>query len=148
VYPAPQLVEPQAQLPATHMATPVQTLPQAPQFCSSSCVFRQVPLQQVWLAPQAAPPPHLQVVPSQTLPFVHGGLQVVGTQVPPVHTLPGGQAGAPQLPQWSVPSLFITSRQPSAQQLCVPTHTVVPPHLHTPPLHCSPVRHEVVQLPQ
>jgi hypothetical protein len=143
------VVEPQAQLPPTHMPPGPHDRPQLPQLFGSLMVFWQTPGEQhVWLALQAAPPPHLQVVPSQTLPLTQGGLQVVGTHEPAVHVWPPGQGAAPQLPQWSVPSLFITSRQPSAQQLCAPVHTVVPPHLHRPIEHISLVRHEVVQLPQ
>jgi hypothetical protein len=48
-------------------------------------------------------------------------------------------------PQWTL--LFCKSKQPSVQQVSLPTHWL-PPQLHIAPLHDSPRRQATAQLPQ
>src|SRR5207237_2990074 len=88
----------------------------------------------------------MHVVPTQVLPGRQAGMQVVFRHMPETQAKPLGQPGAPQVaPQWV--ELFCKSKQPSAQQVSLPTQWL-PPQLHMPPPHDSPRLQATAQLPQ
>jgi hypothetical protein len=87
------------QSPLQHSSPGWHACPQLPQLAGSFSTSWQPVAQQLDGATQPAAPLQRQLVPTQLLPCVQGGLHVVAWQLPPIQDSPGAHFFS-QLPQW------------------------------------------------
>ena len=128
------------QVPLQQLSVDGQTRPQAPQFATSlPLTLVHVPSQQDWVAPQAAPVPHLHTPPTQLSPALHAGSQGTSSvHVPDTHVRSPSQT-MPHPPQL-FGSVSVLMHAPPQHPVPAPQGSP-PPHLQAPSTQVSPAAH-------